>query len=102
MRQESECAESIVDGHHDHAALHELGRIVYVALADHERSAVDPHHHRERLNVNGATLSILVAGAPAIMIAAVIMLVLAIVVAAQIWSKDVEEQAIFGRRCVAI
>ncbi len=47
VREKSERADTVVDrDHHDVARVHELGRVVVVALADLEGAAVDPHHDR--------------------------------------------------------
>ncbi len=72
MGKESERAETVVDGHDDDAALHELDRIVVIARAKQERAAVNPNHHRTRI------------------IAPVI-----------VGGIDVEEEAVLGHRRVA-
>jgi len=91
MGHESECPEPIVDGHHDHAGLHKLACVILVAFADHERTAVDPHHHRVRLIV-----------VVVVMVRVAVMVTVIAVIAVAVWGKHVEEQAVFGRRGIAV
>ena len=51
MGEEAERAETVVDGDDDRAVLHQLGRVVVVALAGHQRAAVDPHHDGQAMAV---------------------------------------------------
>jgi hypothetical protein len=42
--QEAERAQPVVDGDDDHALAHQRRRVIVVALAGHQRPAVNPHH----------------------------------------------------------
>jgi hypothetical protein len=44
--QEAERAEPVVDRDHGHAVCHQSGGVVVIALAAHQRAAVDPDHDR--------------------------------------------------------
>ena len=48
MREEAECAQAVVDGHHHEAATGELGAVVHGhrAGSSGQRAAVQPHEHR--------------------------------------------------------
>ena len=41
--EEAERAETVVDGHDDHAVTHQRGRVLVVALTSEEGAAMDPH-----------------------------------------------------------
>jgi hypothetical protein len=74
MGEESERPEPVVDGHDDGVALHELGRVELVALADRQRAAMNPHHHRAPVEI---------------------------MIDALVGAIHVEEQAVLGQRRVA-
>ena len=93
MREESERPEPVVDGHDDHAALHQLAGVVFVALANGQGAAVDPHHHRTPVPV--AVMM------PIVMIRMASVVAVRIVIAAPVGRVHVEEQAILGHRRVA-